>query len=268
MLCNDGNMAKRWSIQKEKIITRELKLLYVTQNKSLKEVSQLLKMSEAGVYGRLIRCGIPINRAGKPGFNNSYNGLIDIPPYSERLAEFIGILLGDGSLNYYQVTVTLGTKELNYALFISSLMDEIFDVQSRILISRRTNYRVVYFGSRKIVLWLLDMGLAYNKVVAQVAIPSWCFNNIDYMKAALRGLIDTDGSIYALRSGAQISLTNRSIPLLKGAQAMLQYLGYSPSRISCYKIYLTKKADLLRYFNEIGFHNQKHIQRFSTFVKT
>lgn len=258
-------MPAKWTTEQKSIFTTELKALYVDQNKSIREISEILNMSESGVYGRLLNCNIPIRRNLKPNYNNQR--ILDIPPRSVNLAEFIGIMLGDGNINKYQIIVTLGTKEISYSEYVSELMNKLFQVQSRIIVSPN-NYRSVYFGSRRIVLWLLEMGLAYNKVAAQVKIPQWCFEDCEYMKALLRGLIDTDGSIYKLKFGVQISFTNKSIPLLKGAQVMLQYLGYSPSRISCNKLYLTKKPDIIKYYREIGFKNIKHVGRFNSFMST
>lgn len=257
-------MPAKWTIEQKLVFTNEIKELYVNQNKSIREISKILNMSQSGVYGRLINCEIPIRRFLKPKYNNQR--ILDIPAYNVDLAEFIGIMLGDGNINKYQVIVTLGSKEVSYSTYVSNMMNKIFQLQSRIMVSPN-NYRSVYFGSRKIVLWLIDMGLAYNKVVAQVKIPRWCFQNRKYMGAVLRGLIDTDGSIYKLKFGVQISFTNKSLPLLKGARYMLQYLGYSPSNISCNKIYLTRRKDIVKYNLEIGFKNKKHRERYNSFIQ-
>ncbi len=88
------------------------------------------------------------------------------------------------------------------------------------------------------------------------------------MKNALRGLIDTDGSIYKLKFGIQISFCNNSQPLLSSARSMLIKLGFHPSQICNYKqFYLTRQQDLRKFFREIGFNNSKHYERFIDFSK-
>lgn len=176
----------------------------------------------------------------------------------------VGILLGDGHLTPTQVIVTLGKKDI-YVDYVSSLMENLFEVKPKIALTKNGHY-IVYLGSTRLVRWFLKMGLSFNKVKAQVDIPSWCFGNKKFLINVIRGLIDTDGSVYKLRFGTQISFCNRSRPLLGSARLILARLGFSPSNISGHNVYLTKRADLLKYFHEIGFGNQKHKNRFLEFT--
>lgn len=258
-------MAQRWTLAEEVEKRRELQKLYITDNLTIAQVGKALGLSETGVYDRLIRLSIPTIREKKKRYNNQ-NDVVYIPHnHSDDLAEFVGILLGDGHLAPTQVTVTLGTKELSYALYVASLMEKIFWSRPKVTITKRGD-RVVYLGSTKLVAWFLEMGLVHNKVLSQVRIPPWCFTRKSFCRAVLRGLLDTDGSVYRLRSGGiQISFCNRSRPLLRGSRAMLVRLGFSPSRVGDKNIYLTRKADILKYTKEIGFSNQKHTQRLQEF---
>ena len=83
----------------------------------------------------------------------------------------------------------------------------------------------------------------------------------------MRGFFDTDGSWYKLRWGSQIAFNNKSQPLLSSARNMLLLLGYSASRAVGYKVYLTKKKDIERFFKEIQPHNIKHLQRFENCIR-
>lgn len=251
-------MPKTWTIE---LLTKNrfiLTNLYVKQNLTISEIGIILELNPSTIYDRLKKCGIEITRNRKPGFNNQRTD-IQLPRYNEQLSEFIGILLGDGNITKTQVVVTLGLKE-SFHNYVASLISTLFQINPKVLF-RKNNYIEVYFGSISTVRWLKKMGLAHNKVKAQVSIPRWCFRTKALQRACLRGLFDTDGSIYKLRSGVQMSLTNKSQPLLKDAKSMLEYLGYSPSRISANKIYLTKKADIQGYIDEIGFKNPKHKER-------
>lgn len=257
-------MAKRWSKLEEKEKRKELFELYVKRNKTIQVIAVELDLATTTVYDRLIRLGIAPQRPKKSKYNNQNTKIIIPQRKGSHLAEFIGILLGDGHLTPTQVTVTLGKKELLYAKYVEDLIKKLFKADPRTIIDKRGD-RTVYFGSTRIVRWLCSMGLAYNKTKAQVNIPKWCFSNKSVMRSVIRGLFDTDGSVYSLRYGLQISLCNRSQPLLSSAREILLILGYHPSRISDGRIYLTRQSDINNYVKNIGFQNKKHLLRFLHF---
>lgn len=256
-------MARRWTIEEENKYREELWQLYSDQNMSIREAGVVLGIAEATVYDRLVRLGIPIMREAKARYNNRRSrDAIMIPEHrSAKLAEFFGIMLGDGHISHFQTIVTLGTKELEYVEYIANLMKELFGVQGRIC--RRANgYRDVYIGSVELTAWLKREGLVQNKVASQVDAPPWLFERCEYMQSFLRGFFDTDGSVYRLRFGRQIELTNLSVPLLYALHRMLTKLGYTPSKVSSCCVYLTRKGDVDRFFKEIQPANTKHLRRF------
>lgn len=257
-------MARRWTKAEERSKYKELNKLYVEENKSIREVAKILDLGESTVYDRLLRLSIKPIRSKKLLFNNKRNDFIIPSTYSESLAETIGVLLGDGHITPTQVTVTLGNKEEEYVYYVAGLLKEIFSINPKIIKTKK-GYFVIYFGSTDIVRWLLSMGLVFNKVRSQVGAPSWIFFKKEYMKGFLRGFFDTDGSIYKLKFGLQISLTNRSIPLLKSLRRCLVLLDYSPSKISQFHVYLTRRNDISRFFEGICPANIKHKNRFKTF---
>ncbi|MFA6536765.1 MAG: LAGLIDADG family homing endonuclease [Candidatus Paceibacterota bacterium] len=264
-------MARKWTTEEKSKHHNELFHLYVSENLSLGQIAQKLGLSEQGVYARLLRLKIPINRHLKKGYNNT-SRRVEIPDmYSAKVAEFFGIMFGDGHISPTQVIVTLGTKELEYVKYVCNLIRDIFKTTPKVFI-RRSNYRDsqyrnVYFGSVLAVKWLEKRGLVSNKVEEQVAAPKWIFSQKRFTEAFLRGFFDTDGSVYRLRFGIQISFTNYSLPLLKSLQEMLKELGYRPSEISSHKIYLTRVSEVKRFFDEISPKNSKHQKRFKEFIK-
>ena len=221
-------MAKRWTLEEEGIKRNELLELYVKRNKTISEISSYLKIKESTVYDRLVRLNISSERYKKPRCNNQR---IDKDEYVE---------------------------------YVSELIYKLFNIKPRVSLRKSGDY-VIYFGSTKTVRWLLDMGLMFNKVRGQVNIPNWIFTSNDFMRHALRGLIDTDGSIYKLKFGIQISFTNFSKPLLSGVRNISKKLGFHPSKISGARFYLTKREDISKFIKEIGFGNKKHLNRFLQF---
>lgn len=257
-------MSRRWNKAEEIKHRAILADLYVRKNLPLREVARHLRMSESGAYTQLLRLKIPIAKERKLHYLNRRSD-VSVPRYSPALAEFMGIMLGDGHISKFQVIVHLGTKEKSYARYVRGLFKSLFGVAGTIAV-RRTCYRDVYIGSILLVRWLREQGLASNKVAAQVGPPKWIFRKRSFMNAFIRGMFDTDGSVYALRYGIQIAFTNRSKPLLSALHSALTLLGYKPSRESAWRVYLTRRGDIFRFFQEICPKNRKHTERFHTFV--
>lgn len=254
-------MAQAWTEAEKQQKFLELQQFYVKEGKPISEVGKILGIAEQTVFQRLKYFGIPSN----PNFKRRQD--VALPKsYTPDLAEFFGVMLGDGNLTRFQIQVTLGTKELSYAEGIVDLIHRIFGAKPKISI-RSTGYKTVYLGSVVITNWLRKEGLVHNKVVSQVSCPKWVFGQKVFMERFLRGFFDTDGSVYRLRWGMQIAFNNESLPLLKSARDMLLCLGYTPSKISGYKVYLTRKEDVRGFFRDIKPRNPKHRQRFINFLK-
>jgi DNA-binding transcriptional regulator WhiA len=259
-------MPRKWTKEEEREKREELIELYVNQNKTINQIGGILSLGDATVYNRLIRLNIPVDRSRKPRCNNSKRGNIIIPKNSSKLAEFVGIMLGDGHITPTQVTVTLGTKERLYSDRIADLMEELFSVRPNIFISK-LGHLVLYIGSVDLVRWFEKMGLVHNKVKEQVDVPEWLYFEEEYLKSFIRGLFDTDGSVYKLRFGVQVAFINRSIRLLESTREILKKLNYHPSKISGYKIYITRRPDLDKFFKEIRPNHEKHNRRYIMFTR-
>ncbi len=263
-------MPTRWTIKEEGQKRKELKRLYLKQNKTIFETGEVLGIKFQTVYDRLLRLGIkPCPKRKLRYLNKHYT--IEIPrTYSERLAELTGILLGDGHIANTQIVIYINSSETPYIKHIEKLLKKLFDSASHK--SKTSSKRVqkqhvvdIRLNSIEVVKYFLKMGFVHNKTDSQIDIPKWINSKRKYQLACLRGLFDTDGSIYKLKFGVQICYKNASIPLLKSAREILIKLNYNPSQISYRSLYLTKKEDLRRFFKEIKPANQKHIDRARSF---
>src|SRR3989344_4843094 len=59
--------------------------------------------------------------------------LINPPQYSEKLAELMGILMGDGHLSKYQASITTNSEtDLEHAFHVKKLIKELFDVTASV----------------------------------------------------------------------------------------------------------------------------------------
>ena len=258
-------MATAWTEKEKRVLKRELHNLYVVKNLTINEVGKELGIAPQTVFDRLKKLQIKTCSEKKRGYQNKRTDVYIPQKRTKELAEFFGIMMGDGSLSKNQVMVTLGSKEDLYVEYVHNLMLTIFKTKV-VTTTRKTGYKDVYIGSVDLSRWLIGEGLVFNKVKSQIGVPKWVLQKDEFMISFLRGFFDTDGSVYKLRYGIQISYTNRSLPLLEATRYMLKKLGYSPSKESIYKVYLTKKTDLERFFKEIKPSHKLRVDRYEKFV--
>lgn len=108
---------------------------------------------------------------------------IRYPQKSPLLAEFVGIMLGDGGChNDYQFTVSFNPKkDMEYAYYIQQLITKLFSVSSTIDVRDKYGSGDIIVNGRNLVEFLNKIGIAKgNKVVKQIDIPQWIFASKDY----------------------------------------------------------------------------------------
>lgn len=197
------------------------------------------------------------------------------PKCSIELAEFIGIMMGDGSISTYQVVVTLHhTDDLEYASFVAILIKKLFRLTPSIYHSPKYSVNDIVVSRKELVQYLHELGLPIgNKVKQQFDIPEWIKRNRKFASACLRGLVDTDGSVFTHRYRAKstwyaykkLSFTTASGPLRESVYALMQKFGLHP-RIAGNNVRLDRIEDMKRYFSDIGSHNPKHLRRYKNTV--
>jgi hypothetical protein len=196
------------------------------------------------------------------------------PIFSEELAEFVGIMLGDGGISKYQFTVTLHRiTDKKYSLFVRGLIKKLFNIQAGKYCDRQFLADSVVVSRIGIVKYCIEeLGLKKgNKVKQQVDIPLWVKENRQYLVACLRGLIDTDGCIILhqyISKGKRycykkIGFTSRSYPLLKSVSEILLILGIKHRIMkNGWDIRIEARKDVEMYFVVVGTHNPKHWKRY------
>jgi len=88
----------------------------------------------------------------------------------------------------------------------------------------------------------------------------------ELVKSYLRGLFDTDGSLYFRRKSEKIvSIISRDPQFLKEVKFALGGLNYSPS-VSGKNLYLYQQREINRFFSEIKPANTKHTQKYANSI--
>jgi len=196
------------------------------------------------------------------------------PVLSRKLAELVGILLGDGSSyknikkGVYQVRIAgnIHNEQKYFSTFLKPSFEEQFHIKGRIAKQPKNGAIYLCFDSRELVEFLDSIGVPYNKIKRTVGIPNWIKKQKNFLISCIRGLIDTDGSIHRLSKRdpglMRISFKNMNMNLLSDVRLSFLQLGFHPSKFIHNQIFLTRKSDIKLFVNKIGFNNSKNIERF------
>lgn len=198
--------------------------------------------------------------------------------YSSELAEFMGILMGDGHLSEYQVLiVTNKNTDHKHAIFIQNLARDLFHLPVSLKNRQDENAVQIIISSKDLVRKLSGLGMPVgNKIKKGLYVPRWIFSNNEYRKAFIRGVFDTDGCIYLdkHRRGEKRyeylgwTITSYADTFISGLRCLLLGFGFSPTNKPSQKsIFLRHQDEIVRFFKVIGTSNSKHQKRFNRFSK-
>ena len=192
---------------------------------------------------------------------------IDLPKPSVKLAEFMGIMLGDGCASNYYSTVSLNSHaDKAYVPYVLHLIDKLFVGGSfNAKQIKNVNLVLIQISSVQISQFLRNEGLLPNNK----KIPAWILENQTYRRACVRGLFDTEGSIsykfYKSKKGLsiykQLNFRNADQKLMHFVRQELLDLGLKPTMSQTRSLYLSNHEDIDIYSTFIGFSNPKLIQR-------
>lgn len=190
--------------------------------------------------------------------------------YNSNLAEFVGVLLGDGGITHGQVCVTLNREaDAEYVKFVVGLGMKLFGEKPRLLPRKDSKAIEIYYNGVSLVNYLLRIGLKVgNKVKQQVDVPGWIKSSSCFKVACLRGLMDTDGGVFIhkykvngkLYKYKKVCFTNRSLPLLEFVQMTLQELELTPkiiTKVENKKVWLYNVSEVNQYLKIVGTHNAR-----------
>jgi len=200
--------------------------------------------------------------------------LVDKP--SIKLAELVGIMLGDGNIwvnkkkNGYYYTRISGhsINDKKYLLgYVKPLIYDLFKIKMETYYSKESKCMHLTKANKNLAYNLNRFGICFgNKLKNNIEIPGWVFSSKDFLKACIRGLIDTDGSVCSITGRDYTYIWFKSaIPNLRisfsKAMSLLGYKTSGWSKIGTPQVYIGQKNLIRKYYKEIGFNNPKHLDR-------
>jgi len=194
---------------------------------------------------------------------------IKIPKLSNKFAEFIGSLAGDGHLNKitYEVSITVDKYlDKNYSNHIISLFDELFNIKARKYIQKNKVKCFVY--SKKLVELLSNKyNIPVGKKKGKLHIHKEIKQNKNLLKAYIRGIFDTDGSFHRHhKKDAMLGIISKDYVFIKELKNALNKLNFNAS-LSNKNLYIYRKEEIDRFFKEIKPSNMKHVSKYIYYKK-
>lgn len=204
---------------------------------------------------------------------------------SQAWAEFAGILLGDGSLGIYRsqaanrikiiyrVKVTLDDREVQYAQYVQNLMESLFYRRPVIRTIPSEHTCNIFLSGKKHTDCLLAMGFKTAPKMHRAIIPEQFLTPESELRV-VRGYFDTDGSVViANNNGTPYPRLEMKISPSPMQQQFIDILrrhqfhfGVYPVENGHIRIQLNGRNQLQRWWELIGFSNERHITKARPFL--
>ena len=200
-----------------------------------------------------------------------------------NLAEFIGILLGDGSIclkninskchNRLKITLDSNTDK-EYINYVSDLIENIFEIKPQINKRKNENAVDLFVFNKEIIIFLINnVGLKLSPKWNRALIPeTFLKNKLDL--AIVRGYFDTDGALVTANNNGTIypRLEMKVCPSPMQSQ-FIEILNKYNFNFGAYnigkgkvRIQLNGKDQLKKWIGLIGFSNKKNLDKIKRFI--
>ena len=218
---------------------------------------------------------------------------IILPKRSEMLAEFFGICFGDGCLSVnesnhdysFYVTGHLLDDKLYIENYLFEMVRNLFKIDPR-LRKQKGNTLILYARSKKLIQFLASNGMQIGKK-NNLVIPDWIKQSPNFMKAFLRGFIDTDGSLTFKKRHTEvyyyptISISSMNQKLILDIHTFLRENDFQLGKVvktqdsikgldktyTHFRVFLYGKENLEKWIKSIGFSNMKHTSKYILWKK-
>lgn len=207
---------------------------------------------------------------------------------SKELAEFIGILAGDGyvSFNNYDkknIISVSGNQDKDMVYFkehVIPLIKGLFNLNAQIYNKKSRRTSEIYFSSKNLVSFLRIMG--YYKRKREIKIPKWILKNGDYLRFFIKGLADTDFCLIIREKGYPVieltSIHNLLIDILDSwlsKNGFTVYCKYDNKRFDKRSnkiryeslIRLSGHINLVNWMKRVGFRNPRQLIKYVEYKK-
>jgi len=191
---------------------------------------------------------------------------------NKELAEFVGILLGDGSIDakrQHRIQITLNKTELEYAKYIIKIIKKLFAVKILLKFRKTENALDIQIFNKELVDFLINkIGMKASPKWGRAVIPK-IFMNTKLEKYVLRGYFDTDGSVVITNNNGilypRLEMKICPSPMRNSIIDILDRLNF---RFGAYnienkrtRIQMNGQGQLGKWLKEIGIKNPNYLKK-------
>lgn len=172
---------------------------------------------------------------------------------SKELAYIVGVALGDGNLSNpngraVRLRITCDKKYPELIAHIKVVIQQLLSNNRVSLVDRGPNYLDISCYSNKWEKWLGWSVGKGSKIEQNVRVPAWIRKNKTFSLSCVRGLFETDGSVYIDRGYLMVNFTSVIPGLAKDVAQILAdhrikahtYIIDHPSKRTKYVIRISK----------------------------
>lgn len=186
-------------------------------------------------------------------------------------AELTGILLGDGGITDNQMRITVSSlNDRLYAEFIYKLIYKVLGEYPSVYERIEDHTIRLTISGIGLVDILMKWGLVKgNKIIQKIDFPGWIWEQVEFQKACVRGLIDTDGGLYFHKHWIKgikyrnlgLCFTSFSPLLIKSVAKVLSKFDIKYSILSMKRIYIYNLSEIKKYFFIFDTNNPKNKEK-------
>lgn len=187
---------------------------------------------------------------------------------SADLSEFVGVLAGDGHVSCLKFQIDICGHHLQDKEYIEYHVEKLFHILFKTIPLRGNRPGVVYrrIHSKQVVNYLVKtFNIPVGKKKGKLRIPLVIFENKLFLAAYIRGLFDTDGSIYRHhKNSVALDITSLSPDFRIDVKNALADLGFH-AVINGKNIQMYRQKEIHEFFKVIKPANQKHLKKYCFF---
>lgn len=204
----------------------------------------------------------------------------------EKIAEFIGVMLGDGNLGIYKskvnnkikiqhrIRISLNSKNKDYIKYIAQLIKDILDVKPKVYYKKKENVVDIGVYRKDKFFWVRDeLGLKVSPKWNRMEIPRK-YSKGKLALPILRGLFDTDGCLSIFNNNGvlypRIEIKICPSPTQKQFVKILKEFNFKFTIQNLEKgkirIRISGIKELRKWFKLVGSSNKIHIEKVKRFI--
>ncbi len=207
---------------------------------------------------------------------------------NEEIAELIGAILGDGCLSTYwdecnkrqRYDIVFTGHTHDYKYYTQNIIPTIrknFGIKGYLRLRKDDNTTRYAISSKRVFEYFKKFKIPIGKKGPFLKIPKEILQKRNLKIACIRGIFDTDGTIYSRYSKAYsnhpkkydygvIQFTSISRPLITQIHGTLKSIGIKPYKISVrqrsFATGITDQKEIIKFFRTIKPNNKHHLQRY------